>query len=51
MNDKVFRILGLILIPLNLFVAFHAKFDTLNFVSALFMLICWGCIEWRITNE
>ena len=51
MSNNVFRILCLILIPLNLFIAFHAKFDTLNFVSALFMLICWGCIEWRITNE
>lgn len=51
MSNNVFRILCLILIPLNLFIAFHAKFDTLNFVSALFMLICWGYIEWRITNE
>lgn len=51
MNDNVFRVFCLILIPLNLFIAFHAKFDTLNFVSALFMLICWGYMEWGITNE
>lgn len=53
MNNEVlvFRILCLILIPLNLFIAFHAKFDTLNFVSALYLLIIWGYVEWRITNE
>ena len=51
MNIKVFRILCFILIPLNLFIAFHAKFDILNFISALFMLSCWGYIEWRIINE
>lgn len=51
MNNNVFRILCLILIPLNLFIAFHAKFDAFNFVSALFVLIRWGYIEWRIANE
>jgi hypothetical protein len=51
MNDNVFRILYLILILLNLFTAFHGKFDALNFIAALFTLMCWGYMEWMITNE